>query len=352
MCPTLPSVPALAAMLASAAFLAPASACPPPDHCVPTLAEPRPVVSDPPLEDAEPVPAATTDDEWARQFAPDPDSTAAKRYAEMQRTRLATEREFKLIRAKHFKGIRGTELRQAGIAKLKQYTDAAYFPAMLAIFGPEGEDVQNALLDHWSDLNTDEADATIAWAAIFGTDKAFKAAATKRLVKKAEARDGQVSNRVKSVIAIGLRKERASEVAAAAELANVLRVFEAIPALIAAQVSGQATGRAQDGGDAALAYILVGRQVAFVSDLNPVVGDNAVAFDPELSVATEGVVLRVIDAFVVTYHVEVHRSLIGLANKGWDGRDTSPLGWSTNAWRRWYANEFVPYRSRLAAAGK
>lgn len=311
--------------------------------------DPAPAATDAPSTEAA-GPAAPTDDEWLKQFAPDPESEASKRYAEQQKRRLATERELKLIRARHFKGIRGTELRQAGIAKLKEFTDPAVFPALLEIFGTEGVDVQNALLDHWADMNLDEADATIAWAAVFGKDKAFRLAAARRLVKKAESADWNIPNVVKSVVAIGLRRESNTQLVAAAELANMLQIFEAIPALISAQVSGTATGsqRAQDGGDAALAYILVGRQVAFVSDLNPVVGDNAVAFDPTLSVATEGVVLRVIDAFVVTYHVEVNRSLIGLANKGWDGRDTAPLGWNTRAWRQWYANEFVPYRRGIA----
>lgn len=342
---SLQSLVLYAVLAVIALHAAPARAAAEPDSAA---SPPPPAAEAPPTEEA--TPAAPTDDEWLKQFAPDPDSEASKRYAEQQRRRLATERELKLIRAKHFKGIRGTELRQAGIAKLKEYTDPAVFPALLEVFGTEGADVQNALLDHWADMNLDEADATIAWAAIFGKDKAFRLAAARRLVKKAEAADWNVSNLVKSVVAIGLRRESNTQVAAAAELANMLQLFEAIPALISAQVSGTAAGgqRAQDGGDAALAYILVGRQVAFVSDLNPVVGDNAVAFDPTLSVATEGVVLRVIDAFVVTYRVEVNRSLIALANKGWDGRDTSPLGWNTKAWRHWYANEFVPYRRGMA----
>jgi len=304
------------------------------------------------------VPAPDGDKAWEAQFAPDPESPIARKYAEAQKRKLAIEREFKLIRAKHFRGIRGTELRQAGIAKLKQYSEPAIFPSMLEIFGPEGPDVQNALLDHWSDLNLDEADATITWAAIFDKDKDFRAAAKQRLLAKAHANDGKVSNRIKSVIAIGLKRERTSEVVAAAELARDLRLFDAIPMLIAAQTVGQVSGGAggtsvglgnESNSDAALAYIVVGTQVAFVSDLTPVVGDNAVAFDPTLAVATEGVVMRVIDAFVVTYRIEVNSALIGLANAGWDGRSTAPLGWNGRAWREWYAKEFLPYRREVAA---
>jgi hypothetical protein len=59
--------------------------------------------------------------------------------------------------------------------------------------------------------------------------------------------------------------------------------------------------------------------------------------------------MRVIDAFVVTYRIEVNNALVGLANAGWDGRNTAPLGWNGRAWREWYTKEFVPYRRELAA---
>lgn len=324
-----------------------------------SLAEPpeaKPAETAP--EPTPPAAAPAGEDSWEAQFAPDPESPVAKKYAEAQKRKLATERELKLIRAKHFRNIRGTEMRQAGIEKMKQYTEPALFPSMLEIFGGEGADVQGALLDHFADLNLDQADATIAWAAIFSKDKDFRAAAAKRLMDEAAKNEGRVSNRVKSVIAIGLRKQRTSEVVAAAQLAEELRLFDAIPMLIAAQAVGQPTstaagiggGEGGEGDDSALAYILVGTQVAFVSDLTPVVGDNAVAFDPTLAVATEGVVMRVIDAFVVTYRIEVHNALVGLANAGWDGRNTGPLGWNGRAWREWYAKEFVPYRKAVDAA--
>jgi len=41
------------------------------------------------------------------------------------------------------------------------------------------------------------------------------------------------------------------------------------------------------------AYVTVSRQVAFVSDLEPVVAENAVAFDPEIDIVSDGIVLDV-----------------------------------------------------------
>ena len=77
----------------------------------------------------------------------------------------------------------------------------------------------------------------------------------------------------------------------------------------------------------------VSEQVAFVSDLQPVVGDNAVAFDPTISVASEGVFLRVIDAYVITYRVEVHNALVALSTEGWGGESTASLGWDGKKWQ-------------------
>jgi hypothetical protein len=279
---------------------------------------------------------------------PNPDDPTEKAYIAAQKKRVDMDRELRLIRAKYFRGINNTEIRQVGLSKLRAFTDPAVYPALLELFKDDQKDVREAILDHLIDRENDEADAAVAWAAVFDDDKWFRREAGQRLLERTE-RVG-VSNRIKSVVATGLRTNRTNEVVAAAELAGVLTLYEAIPMLINAQVQGDPPQRAADGGDAALAYILVGQQVAFVSDLTPVVGDSAVAFDPTLSVATDGVVLRVINAVVVTYRVEVHNALIGLANAGWDGRDTSPMGWDEKKWRDWHAADFVPYRRQVEAA--
>lgn len=301
-----------------------------------------------------PAPATQASDapEWMRNLVPSTDSPEAKAYIKAQKSRVQQEKELKKLRAEHFRATRNVEMRQVGISKLRTYTDAAIFPSLIKLFEGEGEDAENAVLDHLRDLKTDEADATIAWAAVFGKAKLFRAAATKRLMARTTEIGGSsaVTNRVKWVVSLGLRDKANDSVVAGAQLAQALRLYDAIPMLINAQVSQSAgPSRADDGGDAALAYILVGRQEAFVSGLTPVVGDNAVAFNPQLSVVTEGVVLRVIDAVVITYRVEVNAALIGLSTQGWGGQSTASLGWDQAAWRAWYANEFVPYRRQADA---
>jgi hypothetical protein len=286
--------------------------------------------------------------EWLARLVPDPGSPEQKVFTQRQKTKAQQEQELRKLRAKFFRSTHNTEIRQVGISKLRAYTDPAIFPSLITIFQGEGADTEAALLDHLADLRTDEADASLAWAAVFGKEKPFREAAAIRLAARAKQL-GQTSRRVKWVVSLGLRDNSNTSVVAAARLAQGLQLYDAIPMLINAQVTQTAgPSKADDGGDAALAYILVGRQEAFVSGLTPVVGNNAVAFNPQLSVLTEGVVLRVIDAVVITYRVEVNAALIGLSTQGY-GQSTAYLGWDQKAWREWFARDFTPYRAKKDA---
>ncbi|HZW06228.1 MAG TPA: hypothetical protein VFF65_03820, partial [Phycisphaerales bacterium] len=82
-------------------------------------------------------------------------------------------------------------------------------------------------------------------------------------------------------------------------------------------------------------------QRAYVADLDPVVGDGSVAFDPVPGVLTEGVVLAINDAVAIQYSTGVHDALVGFTS-GLSGEDTSRLGWNPRKWQAWYANTLVP----------
>lgn len=294
-------------------------------------------------------------------LAPEPGTPAAYEHKQAQKRLADAEAELKIIRSKHFL-TRNVEQRQVGTAKIRTFTDPATFPALLSVFDGDDRTVRMVVLDHLTDLASDEADATLAWAAIHDRENWFRTEAAQRLAKRVKTA-GAISNRVKWSVAAGLRSNREKPMARAAQLARDLRMYDAIPQLINLQVGGGPAGGGGGGanpgagstyfvGDpgTSLADLLVGTQTAFVADLDPVVGDNAVAFDPQLAVATEGTVLRVIDAVVVTYRVEIHNALIAIADAGWDGRSTARLGWDQRKWAIWYANEFVPHRRRVEAA--
>jgi hypothetical protein len=290
---------------------------------------------------------------WVISQIPDPDDPRVQEYARQQKARLQLEKELYKIRFQYIHNIKNQELRSVGIHKIREYTQPAIYESLLKIFGKEDSDVRKAVLEHLADQKNDMADTTIAWAAVFGKSQEFRAEAgtvLKQRIKTAE--DGTVQdvrNGIKSVVAEGLRSTDNDELTAAAGLAQQLKLIEAIPMLINAQIQGQTVGGGGgDTADTSLAWILVGTQQAFVSDLTPVVGNSAVAFDPTVSVITEGTYLRVIDAAVVTYRVDVHNYLVSLSSEAW-GQPTNRLGWDNQAWHDWYKKDFVPYLAKLDA---
>lgn len=261
--------------------------------------------------------------------------------------RADLERELKKLRFEYFRKARNPETRQVGIDRMRTYTDPAVFDLLVEVFGDEGPDAQQALVEHLAAQGSAEGFASLAWVAIFHASEPLRARAAETLAGSLPA-DRPVPDRVRWAVAAGLSRRSETELAAAAGLAQSLRLFEAIPMLINAQVRAAAVNTATEP-QGAIAWILVGQQQTFVSDLNPVVGESAVAFDPVLSVLTTGTVVRVINAVVVSYNVDVHRSLVRLADAGWDGRTTAGLGWDGAAWSKWYREEFLPYRAALAA---
>ena len=253
------------------------------------------------------------------------------------------ERSLKKLRYDYFRKANNADMRTLGIEKLRTYTDPVIFPSLLEIFQGEHEDVQHALLDHLLEQQRDEADAVLAWAGVFSDNGDFRQLAWNRLEDRINE-TGHVSDRIKSVLARALRSENNNTLEAAANMASALKIYQAIPMLINAQVAGGGGGggtQADDESPGALADIIIGTQQAFIRDLTPVVGDNAVAFDPELGVVTSGVVLRVIDAHVITYRTGVHNALVSLSTDAMGGQSTAHLGWDQRAWVDWYKEEYT-----------
>jgi hypothetical protein len=279
--------------------------------------------------------------EWMEKLLPDPNDPRVKAFAEQQKQRREKELELRRFRKQYFGHGNNKETRQIGLALLRErYADPTLYPLLLEVFEHDKEDVRVGLLDMFADAKTDEGDATLAWQAVFEADEAVRAAAEDRLIGRV-GEVGGVSDRIKLVVAAGLQKERNSEVLAAAGIAETLSLYEMVPLLIAAQVSGDTQGA---GGERAgnLGWIIVAQQQAFVSDLQPVVSDSAVGFDPTLSVATEGVVLEIQDAVVFTYRTEVFYALTRMTS-GALGHSTAHLGMDEAKWWEWYEREWEPW---------
>jgi len=290
--------------------------------------------------------------EWARKLAIDPESEGARAYASAQKKRIDVERDLKKIRMMHFRNTKSQSKRQEGIVKLYDFTDPALDPSLIEIFAKEKPDVRTAILDMFADRRAESGDTSLAWVAVFDDEPEIRMAAADRLRRRMSEEGGSLTDAARLVVYEGLRSGNPKSKAAAADLANLLGIVEAIPWMIASQVSGAAVGGgAGTGRKGDLAWIAVGTQQAFVSDLTPVVGPFAVAFDPELSVVTSGTLLRINDAVVIEYHLDIHNALIDMSSRLSES-DTRPLGWNLPAWRDWYAKDFLPMWAKKAEAEK
>lgn len=288
---------------------------------------------------------------------------AYREAARRQREALSTLQRIKNL---YFGTQTNRALRQEGIMKLREFTDPGLFPTLLEQLKGEQRDVRKALLEHLADQRTVEADATLAWAVVHDDDEWFRTEAqtrlAQRLAERKAAGEPGTPRPVQFAIGEALRQgggetadasganpltPRAERMKRAAQAAANLGITELVPLLIAGQLGGASAGTGGlEEGD--LAWILVGRQRAYVSDLEPIVGENAVAFDPELSVLTEGTVLRVVNAVVFVYRYDVHNALVDLTTRT-GPRATASLGWDQQKWWAYYNQEYLPHLAKVQA---
>lgn len=242
------------------------------------------------------------------------------------------EKQIRIIRHKNLGEIKVEKIRKAGLDQLAEFTDPASFQALIQELALERDDVRLWLLDHFVKCG-DEGQAALGWIAVHDHDAAIRNEATRRMVSP-------VGEPVRYIIDNALRSDDHSVVSSAASLASSLNVTSAIPLLIFAQAQVTST-EAQDQGD--LAWIAIQTQRAYVQNLVPVVGSGSGAFQPVMGIVSEGVVMRVMDAVVISYRTVVHESLVNLTTSDW-GQETEPMGYNIRSWWDWYNTQYIPYK--------
>lgn len=285
-----------------------------------------------------------------------PDATIAA----VRKQTLEFERGLNRIRVKHFGSVRIGDIRRAGVEEVRAAVDefsrilflitgrpaeacrADAYPSLLEVFAREADDVRLAMLDLIADGNTGESQAALAWAACFDATPDVRRAALEGLVSL--SLDAGLAQGAQQAIAHALREGDAQQATAAAGVTETLRILEAVPLLITAQVAPANRAPQRSGPKA---FIFVGTQRTFVSNLTPVVGSSSVAFDPTISVLNTGSLLVVHDALVTSYRSEVHAALVRMTTDAW-GRSTEYLGYDLAGWATWYDRNLKPM---LAASG-
>ena len=279
--------------------------------------------------------------EWAEAFVPRADDPRLADERAHRRRLIELERSLNHIRARRFGTMRNEALRAEGVAStldtLREFDDPSSYAVALKVFSREAMDVRGALLRFFAQAGTMEGDATLAWVACH--DANAEARGMARDLLAARARAAGVHDAVRLVLDQALRAQDDDVVARAAQTVRALELLEAIPLLIATQVRTQSPSGSREPG--ALAWILVGTQRAYVSDVTPVVGSSSVAFNPTVSVLTTGSLLVVGDALVTTYRTEVHETLVAMTSEAW-GKSTAHFGYDLDAWRTWHREDFLP----------
>ncbi len=244
--------------------------------------------------------------------------------------------EIRRIRHEYLGGMRVAELRARGLDELRRLTDPAAFMPLIEELSDQKDDVRLAVLDHFAGQG-DDGQAALAWIAVYDPGEAFRHEAQRRIVSPAP-------DTVLRVLDTALRSNRHDIANHAGTLAGSLRALQTIPLLIFAQATADPF---EETGD--LAWIAVATQRAFVARIEPIVGSGAGAFQPIPGVVQEGAILRVVDAVVIFYRTEVHRSLVMMTTDDW-GQSTAHLGYDMKVWWAWYNDEYLPARNAEIAA--
>lgn len=287
---------------------------------------------------------------WLHVRIEDPNSPEMRRYSEQQRHKQKVAQELKKIRHQFFRAKNRADLRQEGIAQLRDYATPENFEALLDVFKDQGHDVYSYLVNTYQDAQSLEGDACLAWIAVYDERNDIRELAEAGIRTRVDTL-GEFPDAAAMVVHSGLASKKQHAMTHAAQLADRFDLARAIPWLIASQVGPVGGGQPTRGTDGDLAWIAIGTQQAFVSDLTPVVSESAVAFDPQLDVVTSGTVLRVRDAIVYEYRTEIHYALTSLTSRLTD-TNTKPFGWDNPKWTKWFTEEFPALREAKLAAEK
>lgn len=251
--------------------------------------------------------------------------------------RRGIERDIRKIKGQYLGSKEFPPTRARGLKELESFTDPVAVEPLITVLRKEKEDARQWLFEHLAErLDPEYGQATLAWLAIYDEEKSMRDGALAKL-------QAPTSRATRRIVERALQTPDLDIISAGAGAAGALHLVEAIPHLIVAQ-QPRATSMSGQGD---LAYIQVGTQRYLVTDLQPVVGDNSVGFDPTLSAFTDGTVVRIIDAIVEFNNLDAHNALVNLVKE--DFGQPVDFGFDIPKWKQWYEEEYLPFAQARAA---
>jgi hypothetical protein len=275
-----------------------------------------------------------------RSQVQNPDDPRLRPYKELRKKQIALEKDLKKLRAKHFRA-KHRPTREAGLKTLAEYNQPWMVQSIIKVFEEDkGEDVRTAIMSILRTQGSDEGDRGLAWLAAGHEDRAWNQAAIDALALRLKDLKQKPSSGMLAVLQGAVASKTQHIADGGARAVAGLNLYEMIPFLIQAQTPPPPNvgplGRPRNG---PLAWIAIAQQQAYIADLNPVVADNSVAFDPVPGVVSSGVVLVINDAVAHFSPVVIYQSLVDLSSRAMANagdEPTSGMGLNTAAWKEWY----------------
>ena len=244
------------------------------------------------------------------------------------------EKQLRKIRFDHLGKNTDDATRREGLARLRTFRDPEALGLITELFRDDKADTLNVLFEMYKDFEPASAQACLAYLSIYAESEGNRMLAKNELYSGWRA-SGEVSVPAQRVIAGALASGGETPNVASGVIES-LKLYQAIPALITAQA---VPPRAEN--DGYQAWIFFGQQTAYVADVNPIVSERAVAFDPVVGIVNTGVLLKVKDAAVTVYRDAVHSALLNLTREA-TGKDYGGLGFDRDIWTKVYEDEIKP----------
>jgi len=266
---------------------------------------------------------------------PFPTTTDTRAYKISQRK---YEKQIRKIRFQYLghKKVPGT--RAKGLAELEQFIQPAALEPLIEVLRNEDEDVRDWLFEHLTyDVEPDLSQVVRTWLSIYDEDEWVRGKALSSL-------GGTPSYESMWLIDRALRVPNERVISSGALAAGQYKLIEAIPLLMATQGGDVIRSGGEDRGD--LAWIFVGTQQFYVSDLIPIVGDHSAGFSPVLTPLNEGTLLVIQDAVVEFAQPRwvVHDTMLDLIELDYGKR--VDFGFDAQQWGNWYEQEYAPFKER------
>jgi hypothetical protein len=283
-----------------------------------------------------------------KSLARDPANPKTKAQRDLRKKQIEIRQAMRKVNATHFR-VSHPPTREKGIEALKKFSEPWMFEPLLEVFlEDKNADVRNAIVALLRASKSDQGDRGLAWLVVSHANTDWQDAAVGALRERLADEKQVPSPGMLAVLQAAVATHDQSMADNASIASDVLNLYEMIPFLIQAQAGAAPQtgflGRPRNG---PLAWIAIAQQQAYIADLEAVVNEGGVAYDPIPGVVNSGVTLVIHDAAVSFNSVMIGTALRRLGSRV-TGEETTGLARDTTKWKDWYFAKGEPAIAKAA----